>query len=567
MGLLTLLALCTSCKDEWDNHYGKKEAVIHGAEMEIVNEPIEEYLGTTADLKGMNDLFAQTGVFNKMDSLDVNYTMFVVDNATLEKSLSENIDPNQPEDEQKAYLAKGHVVTASLAPDFIKDGQRLLMWNQKYVDITVTDPTLPATKAFGNDGEIIFNTDCRIKKVVKASNGYVYVLDNTIITPKSLLEVLEELPEKYSIFKNAVLSKNMKVFDKKNSTAIGVDKSGNTVYDSVFSIKNPYFEKYKFDLSSESMKATMFIPSNELIEKALSEGKKKLADWGLERQDSILENWCFQAMFFKTEYKPEDFQAPEKPENMVDLYSVFDKQWRTTVQGIDLAHPIRMSNGTAYYVTDLKIPTKDILIWRFKDKFSTWNRLTDADRARFHFFTNCSVQATGNGVRQEVKPWTPGGGWPTVENSYLWINMDKNVKTATFEFILYKLVGFNEENNTYERAEEYLVPPGEYTLHLGCGKRNNIVSEADLYVNDEWVRSFRKSDWSNLNYDRGGGGGPEFYNLGTNRNYDMDGTKIATVTIKGDKAVPVHLKFVFKNNPTKQFNPANWCLRPTIDNY
>lgn len=43
----------------------------------------------------------------------------------------------------------------------------------------------------------------------------------------------------------------------------------------------------------------MLIPSDELIKKALDEGKAKLKKWNLERPDSILENWCFQAMFSK----------------------------------------------------------------------------------------------------------------------------------------------------------------------------------------------------------------------------------------------------------------------------
>ena len=72
--------------------------------------------------------------------------------------------------------------------------------------------------------EIIFNSNCKVKKVVKVNNGYVYELDNVIVTPKSLLETLEGLSDEYSIFKNAVLSRNIKIFDKNNSLSIGVDE-------------------------------------------------------------------------------------------------------------------------------------------------------------------------------------------------------------------------------------------------------------------------------------------------------------------------------------------------------
>lgn len=69
-------------------------------------------------------------------------------------------------------------------------------------------------------------------------------------------------------------------------------------------------------------------------------------------------------MFFKdVEYDAEVFNDPQKP----DLTSAFGKQWRTTVNKVDLDNPVRMSNGIAYYVTSLKLPQKDVLIWRFKD--------------------------------------------------------------------------------------------------------------------------------------------------------------------------------------------------------
>lgn len=138
--------------------------------------------------------------------------------------------------------------------------------------------------------EIIFNSNCKVKKVVKVNNGYVYELDNIIVTPKSLLETIEGLSDEYSIFKNAVLSRNIKIFDKNNSLSIGVDESGNTVYDSVFTVKNPYFLDKGLDLASESKKITMLIPSDELIKNALEEGKAKLKNG----------NWNVRIPFWKT---------------------------------------------------------------------------------------------------------------------------------------------------------------------------------------------------------------------------------------------------------------------------
>ena len=94
------------------------------------------------------------------------------------------------------------------------------------------------------------------------------------------------------------------------------------------------------------------------------------------RADSILENWVFQAAFFNSVYSKEDFETNE------DLTSVFDKQWRTTVQEVDLENPIPMSNGTAYRVTKMKIPT-NVLIYRLKELFRNYEYLSASDKEKY----------------------------------------------------------------------------------------------------------------------------------------------------------------------------------------
>lgn len=64
------------------------------------------------------------------------------------------------------------------------------------------------------------------------------------------------------------------------------------------------------DLYSESMHATMFIPSNTLVENALQDAKERLNEWGMERADSILNNWIFQSAFYDVEYKKKILEMP-----------------------------------------------------------------------------------------------------------------------------------------------------------------------------------------------------------------------------------------------------------------
>ena len=393
----------TSCSDEWDNHYSQKQAVINNAEMEIVDEPAISYLQTQSDYSTMVQRFKDAGVFDEMQSKDLLYTIFVVNNeqAAQAQSKADNATDDQ------VFVTKGHITTASLSPNSIREGQRLLMWNEKYVDIQ--------TDSVNGVPELTF-AGSHVKKVVKVSNGYIYELDKMISTPKSLLEVIEGLGDDYSIFKEAVLSRNVKVFDKANSLPIGVDASGNTIYDSVFVVSNPYFANKGLNLSSENIKATMFIPSDEQINSALAEGRAKIKAWHLQRPDTVLTNWFFQAMFFNKEYKPEDFTTLEQ-QNTVDIYSIFDKQWRFTVNTLDLDNPITMSNGTAYFIKSLKLPVYNVLIWRYKELFTYYKLMSPEQRDSFYVFDNVTVHAAIE--KQEVAPWTPGGGWPTVSNIWM----------------------------------------------------------------------------------------------------------------------------------------------------
>ena len=505
--------LMSSCTDEWDNHYNKQAAIINNEEMTIVDAPAIEYLESQQSYSSICNLFKETGVFKEMEAAGVSYTLFVVDNAlmTATKSSDDGID------EEKVYMAKSHITTASLSPNTIEDGQRLMMWNGKYVMIN---------KMVSEDSgsqEIIFNSNCKVKKVVKVNNGYVYELDNVIVTPKSLLETLEGLSDEYSIFKNAVLSRNIKIFDKNNSLSIGVDESGNTVYDSVFTVKNPYFLDKGLDLASESKKITMLIPSDELIKEA--------------------------------------FGNPQKP----DLTSAFGKQWRTTVNKVDLDNPVRMSNGIAYYVTSLKLPQKDVLIWRFKDLFKWFKYMSQDDKDKYFACTNLAPYGTGGPTRTDVKAWTPGYGWPEISNEYVWfVRQDANNLETILDFTAFKFDLHSD--NTYD-AEPYIIPPGEYTFHFGVGKNANMKNDCDIYINDKLVGTIVRSKWSSYSNDRGGGGAPEFYPSSLNNKYDRDGGEVGVFTIEGDEPVELHLKFVARHNGGTAFTPNHWCIRPTANCY
>lgn len=434
--LLALLFLggLFACTDNWDSHYNQEEQIVENNNIIIVNQTAVEYIKSQPELSLMYKLFNETGVIQKIEDKKLLYTILVVNDDE-----EHNIVTND-----KTYLAESHISDISLSPSNLSDGQRILTWNGKYINVS-------KVKNEDKSYSIAFNGN-KVKKITKVNDGYIYELEDYVNTPKSMYEVISSLSDDYSIFRDAVMSKNQLTFDKNASLPIGVDKTGSTVYDSVFIVTNPYFQAKDFDLFSESLNATMLIPSNEIATKALETAKNKLNDWGLEREDSILQNWIYQSVFFNQTLTKQDFLDNE------DLSSIFDKQWRTTVQKINLDNPISLSNGIAYYVTEMVIPT-NVLIYRIKDYMRWYEYLSEQDKEKYFTSDNLIFDK----METKVTEWSgwPEAGFPNIINRVLRYKL-QDVDNQEFH-LYFKGHKFNE---TTKEATTYLIPPGEYDLCL-----------------------------------------------------------------------------------------------------
>lgn len=539
---ILLLGSFCACTDEWDSHYAQEKQVVNNENIVVVNGSAVDYLKSQSELSSMYNLFSETGIIDEMNKKNLLFTLLVVDNSSTARSTATD---------EQIYLAKSHISDISLSPSNMKDGQRILMWNGKYINIS---------KSENEDGSytIAFN-GTKVKKIVKVDNGYLYELERYVDSPKSLYEVISSLDDDYSIFRDAIMSRNQLTFDKEASLPIGVDKTGSTVYDSVFVVRNPYFEAQNFNLMSESLDATMLIPSDEVVNKALEAAHLNLRAWNMERADSILTNWVFQSAFFNKRYSKEGFQVNE------DLTSIFSKQWRTTVQEVDLDHPVSLSNGIAYYVTDLKIPT-NVLIYRIKDYMRWYENLTEQDKATYFDSDNLTFEK----METKVTEWSgwPEAGFPNIINRMLRYTLtDKTTKEYSLNFTGFK---YKDVAGT-PVATPYLIPPGEYDLCLGFEQK--MGHDVEVSFNGAVVGTITASDLTktDYHYDRGGQGYPEGYDTAkaTNSkkaNYDRDGARVAVVTVGGTEPVEVKLTFHGIGSAGKCcFH--HWCLRPTKNCY
>lgn len=548
LGIALFGLIGSNCTNTWDEHYASNASTVNNTEISVVDATVTDYLAQESSLSNMYQLFNETGMVEQLLAKEQMYTILAV-----ESGITAGDDPT--------YTAQTYISDASVSPSNLEDGQRILMWSGKYLNVSITSPETRATTG------ICFN-NANVIRVIKLTNGYLYVLDQAVESPRSMYEFIENLGDNYSIFREMVRSRYVLTFDRNSSTIIGVDNTGNTVYDSVFSVKAPYFEDKGFDIMSENITATMLLPSNDVVNNALTTARQNLADWNMTRADSILENWVFQSAFFNKKYTKQDFESNE------DLTSIFNKQWRTTVQKVDLDNPISMSNGTAYHVTEMKIPT-NVLIYRLKELFRDYEYLSASDKDRYFNSTNLSFEKISEKDEATLTGWT-ALGFPTIGYRVLYYTLtDTENKSYTLDYTPFK----GETVGSTYVATPYKIPPGTYTFTMGFRQRTDLGSVAISMIKDGVETPITTLSQSTLNnasayhYDRSGGGYPEGIDeavaqgFKNKSKYDRDGGAAGTVTIPGDEATEIVLRFSGSGSTLARAALYHWCLKPTKDCY
>lgn len=566
-----LTTACSSLED--DSHYSNNETTINNTGLQIVNMTSQEYICSRADLSNMKGLFEQKGIFKNLEQKNQLSTMLVVLN-------DDYVEPVGTEEEQ-LYAANSHVSDISMAPSNMHNGDRIMMWHGKYVNIDVDELGQAGQYA----GHIMFN-NAALKEVIKTTNGYVYVISDMISTPTSLMDFINNLDDNYSVFRDMVLSSGGKEFDRANSKVIGVNDEGNTVYDSVFIYKNTYFEEKGFDMNSESLTATMLLFSNDVIADAVADANTRLARWGRVRSEDVMRKWIMDVAFFNKRYEAADLQSDDKT---LFVKSIFDKQWGLAYSSIDADNAFELSNGVCYNVKKVRIPN-NVLIYRIKEWFYFYENCTDQQKQDYFIFTNGVFQS----VSQRVDPWTPlAGVWPMHADTTLQVKPGDEGNQAAFSFdITPTRLKITEEGNKV--AELCPIPPGKYRLAMGFAQGLGINLKVSVYarvknqvvpvlLGASDVIASSMFDATTYHYDRGNtlkNTYPEGYDPNDPRitnskkgNYDTDGGPILEEIVIPDlygTDEPIEIFFRIESESWNGKNTIylnHWCLRPTADNY
>lgn len=586
-----LLGACSELSDK--DYFKNIETTVNSDELVVVDMSSEEYLSKEPEYSSINELFKSHGIFTALEQKNQLSTMLVVENSDFQAPAGKEAEIDN--------AVKAHVSDIAVSPANLKtegNNMRIMMWHGKYINVDLDDAARNEGKIAGH---IMFGTSA-VKKVVKTNSGYIYVLSSLLNIPKSIYDYITNLDDNYSILRDSILASGTKEFDKKNSKPIGVNDEGNTVYDSVFIYKNTHFLEKNFDLSSESLTATLLLTSNAVVEEAIADAKVRLQKWGLwdewnaERQynfEYTMRHWIMDAAFFDKKLTPETLLSKDEENDM--LTSIFSKYWKTSVQQINPT-PIELSNGIAYQVTRLHIPN-NVLIWRLKEDFSIYEFCSAEQKESFFQMLNMQFKA----CTTAVAAWTPlQGVWPKHECRTLDLTVGDDASgdwqlvftpcKRIFETYPTRMEMVKKDwlksNLTVTGIKPFPIPPGKYTLSFGSKQNQNMEITFKVRVKGSTdvvavSAPITLGSTTTFHYDRNPGKFIEGYdpsadNLSTNKkagNYDTDGgtviSELEIPDVKGDGS-PVEITVeiaspTWNGNTTMVFN--HWCLRPTKDNY
>lgn len=515
---LILFFAVMGCKKKWDAHYGEEDA----PEMSSLN--LLDYLKSQPQYSEFVAQLEEHGLAEEL-ARDQALTVWAVSNDKMAALSSLGTDT-------KAILSY-HINSLRFDDTKLTEDLRVMTFNGKYLSVRKENGTVRV-----GDAQVIKgNQLCK--------NGVIHEISQLLTPDQSIYEYLESLGEDYSIIRDTLLAMNDTVFDPLNSIPIGVDPTGNTLYDSVYIITNPIFEKA--DIRSEFSEITMFLPSNQVIANCFNDLGNLYDQFGktfLKEDTLVAFSWIKDAVFYKSLL---DDVSGE------DLTSVFGKLWKPSVQKVD-PNFRRMSNGRIYEINKLKIPN-NVHISMIKQLFHYWEFVPDEEKDAL-FTVN---HAKSIGLANDVTVAFPTIG---VEITYRTLRIEGDLednKPVSIDYTPVMLERKDDGSTDYNVVE---VPPGEYNLYMGFRATNHPF--VNIYVDDKPVaRNLNVEPATPWHFDRN-------TNTVPGTKYNGWGGLVGPVVIEGDEVRSFKIKVEFaglgKGN-VERLDLYHWALIPTENNY
>ncbi len=525
--ILTITFAIVSCNDKWDEYYGKS-----GLE-EIPEMTVLEYLNTHPEYSQFTNMLKTNGLEDELNK-DHQITVWTVCNDSMNVS---NVLPHD------TLRMKYHLNYLPFIPTDLKNGLRIRSLNGIYFQISVND-----NKVYANASQIL--------KSVKLKNGVVHEISRLMKSRVNIYDYLKGLDSNYSLIRDSIFKYNVEKFDKANSIPIGVDKEGNTVYDSLFYIYNPIFETAQFN--SEFKQFTVFLPSNAVIHncmQTLTDTYKKMGKT-VEKADSALAlKWIKEAMFYNGEITSL---------GTADIKSAYNRVWRPGIQLVDMQNPEYMSNGVVYNMTKVKIPN-NVIISRIKSLVHYWEYQENLYPQEGDLYVFKGLAKNPEIFVGDATPKT------SVLPNYVLLQLTGNAEsTDEFSVEFPPLERYvNPEDGKY-RTRVMEVPAGEYNFYMGF--RSSAHPYVNIYFNDKLISSNIQASLSTpWNYDRVTETEKDRDPVSGIAKWDGLGGLVGVVTIPGDGMASFKIKVEFNKlesaGAKKVMQIYHWSLKPTANNY
>lgn len=530
-----LVLVCTSCGDQWDEYYhGRKEAG-----EEDLDQTMQEFFATNGEYSEFYKQLNLCELDVELAKEQQQLTLWVVNNDAMKSAGMEDGDK---------VRMQYHMNYLPFLQSDLKEGLRIPSLNGIYLQIT-------------KKGEETYINRSKVEHSYRLKNGVIHVISELMKSKINMFDYIRELPEEYSMFRDSVMKNNVMLFDKANSIPIGVDITGNTVYDSVFYVHNPLFEKAEFN--SEFKQFTLLLPDNTVLKDCFDKLEAQYNAMGktVTAVDSATAmTWIKEAAFYNGELN--DFSK-------TDISSSFGRIWRTTVQKIDQNSLEELSNGILYQMTDVKIPTNYILT-RIKSLPHYYEYLTEEEQKQYYTFMNTTKIAI---FEDSATPK------PAILSNYyiLDLNGDETVD-GPFWTEFPPLERYRETEASPYKARVMQVPCGEYDLYMGFHSSGhpyiNVYFDGNTDGTTASPDENMKLIGSNLsivssnpwNFDRVNETTSDLYGDKVTK-WDGLGGKVGTVTIQGEGMSSFRLRVEFCKGDSKKLRIYHWALKPSASNY
>ena len=522
-----------SCGDKWDEYYNGND----GSKEEELDQTLQEFFAEHNEYNAFYKELELCGLDEELTK-DQQLTLWVVNDDAMAASGIEKDD---------TLHMKYHMNYLPFLQSDLKDGLRIPTLNNIYLQIT-------------RQGEEVYVNRSKVESSYRLKNGVVHVISELMKSKINMFDYIKSLPDEYSMFRDSIMKNNEMLFDKANSIPTGVDITGNTVYDSVFYVYNPLFEKAQFN--SEFKQFTLFLPDNEVLKDCFTKLNTQYKAMGktVTAVDSAnAMTWIKEAAFYTGELKT--FTD-------ADISSAFGRIWRPGIQEIDQSSMEELSNGILYKMTEVKIPTNYILT-RIKSLVHYYEYLTEAEQQQYYTFMN----TTKISIFEDSA--TPK---PEILSNYYILDLNGDEEASDFWVEFPPLERYRDKDTDPYRARIMQVPCGEYDLYMGFHSSGhpyvNVYFDGDTDGTTSSPDANMQLIGSNLsivsstpwNFDRVNETTADLYGDKIVK-WDGLGGLVGTVTVKGDGMSSFRIRVEFYKGDSKKLRIYHWALKPSANNY